>query len=262
MGLINKENALKLVLRINPYIFWVIISHIVMKFHFCSLNVQEIENNIIEELRQTEKSLIRWGDGESISLFGGNIYFQTADQQLQLYLYNILKNYTDNSSYLVGMPIFFLNSSNNQLKFIKKEKIWRMTKFVYLFFCNKNACYCNSFAFRPDKVNTLKGGVDDPESLWYSFDNLILLHNNKKIYTWVCKKYKDKKIFWVPVPPKDAFEQFDRILNSIYEIAKENYLNKKNSRVLLSVGLTAKALIYELKEDFICYDLGHYFDYI
>ena len=225
------------------------------------LRARTFEDDLPAQLEWSGKSLIRWGDGESACLMGGHIYFQKTNARLRKYLHRILLEYSDGAPYILGMPLQFFNATRCELVSIGKHKTWEHTRTVFYLFCPKNAKYADSLTFRPDKVTRLSDGYLDPRMLWSSVENISLLHPRADVYRAFCHLNLGKTVFWIAVPEQDALDQFEQLLFNVEELAQTYGLTRQNSRILLSVGPTAKALAYVLPQRFICYDLGHFFDF-
>lgn len=93
-----------------PYTIWKLLSFTFDCIDF-KIKVKALEGDLIEELKRSEKSLIRWGDGESACLIGNDVYFQKANAYFSKYLLSILVNYNKNAHYFLGMPLYFLKMS-------------------------------------------------------------------------------------------------------------------------------------------------------
>ncbi|WP_373838613.1 GT-D fold domain-containing glycosyltransferase [Methanospirillum sp.] len=213
----------------------------------------------INHLKNNKQSLIRWGDGETQILIGRSIKFQKRNNELQKYLYLILDEHSkENAPYLLAMPNYFLKKSKKQLVENEKYYIWRDTRYLFSQYSKKNQIYGDAFVFRPLSKLTNK----DIEPLWLG-KNVILVCSKKKYFDDFKERYHDQKIFNILIPESNAFEVFEEIVLKIKKIYFRNCLNKDDTRVLIAAGPAAKAIIYVLsKESIICYDMGHYFEWI
>lgn len=212
----------------------------------------------LEYLLKNKKSLIRLGDGETAIYTGSDIYFQKYDSKLANILKIILKEYKHNEvKYLLAFPNSYLSKSVRELKYLNKLSIWNNARYVFYKYFNKNKIYGEAMVFFWD--TPLKN--DEISLLWRDCRNIILIHSNKNYFDDFKTKFHDKHLFFIQIPKKDAFSVFNKLITKIIEMNKSsNFID--DTKILVSAGPTAKAIIYKLSNmGFICYDMGHYFDY-
>ena len=97
----------------------------------------------VERLQTEVKTVIRWGDGESLILQGGDIYFQPYSLQLRNRLLGIIKNYREHCGFYLAIPTQYLVSSSRGLRNTRRGKsndfdIWRVSRYVYWRYFYKN----------------------------------------------------------------------------------------------------------------------------
>jgi len=96
----------------------------------------------------TNKSIIRLGDGEMLLLRGKSIIYQNYSYRLEQGLKKIIKNYDKNSPYLLCLPVDFIQASNKKLKESDRDRIWLNSKIFYMTFFPKKVSYGNALIFR------------------------------------------------------------------------------------------------------------------
>lgn len=237
------------------YIILKILSKILSKRYSKKTNKFKIlsQKEGIEYLIKERKALIRWGDGETTIFAGGSINFQKNYYSLMFSFWDIVKNYSHNSLYILAIPKNIIESDNKE---IEKKDLWLLTKLIINSFFNANGLYLDSMMFREDSSLENK----DIEKLWIDYKNIIFLHNNYKYYNDFKNKYHDKKIDFISVPSANSFEQNKKIINSINYIVHEN---NGTTCILLSSGPSSKYIIKRIMNNssIFCLDMGHYFDY-
>ncbi len=210
----------------------------------------------IETILQNRISLIRYGDGEMNYIEGENVHYQKKDNQLQIYLKKIVDEYIErgtNTGYLVAMPENFLACKGKSL--LKNKSYFISWSYARNVFNNKYDVpveYGDAFLFALE--NTKKF-----QRIWkeVSVDNIVLVHNDE-CYLEQLKNECEKDCFFIKIPQRDAFSDFNEILTQILSLV--GTLKKENTMVLISAGPCAKALIYELsKVEVWAIDTGHCF---
>ena len=103
----------------------------------------------LDYIKETNKSIIRLGDGEISLLSGKSIIWQNYDYNLEQDLIKLIKKYNKNSPYLLCLPIDFIQATNNKkLIEINRLKIWLPFKIMYMSIFPKKNIYGNSLIFR------------------------------------------------------------------------------------------------------------------
>ena len=196
------------------------------------------------------KSLIRYGDGEIYMInYGSVLSYQPYNRRLRNYLLRAIKEYSNDSPYIIGIPKKYISMPNKELKKINLLNCWLPLKVVYKnVFPKKDVYYFDAHQFYFDK----------------SFERILepVLKGKKVILVTGAHNIKTAKdagmhkrlnVVFIETPSYDSFSKFDEILEKIIESVQD----KDNTRVLLSVGPASKALVYELsKMGIISYDLG------
>jgi hypothetical protein len=217
------------------------------------------QKETLNELLKTNKSFIRWGDGESKILIGGDLYFQSNSLSLFFEFIKIIKTYSSNSKFLIAMPNIFLNSTKYELLNKQKYKTWKLTRYIYeWYFINKESKILSAFIFRENSELTNQ----DIFKLWEKEEYIFFIHNNYKYYIDFCKKFSDKTVFFIEVTSANSFNKSNEILVSIINKIKDFSIENDNVCVLISSGPAAKPIVCRLTNMNIrALDTGHYFDY-
>jgi hypothetical protein len=210
-------------------------------------------DDVINELISSNKSLIRWGDGETFVANGQDIYFQQHSISLSEYLHSILDEYSVNSHYLLAVPLTPLLMNPFKLILSGYYFLWYQSRILFrLKSFKSDVVFMDAFLFRP--VSSLSS--DSIEKLWKD-KKVVLVSSSLESIDNFNEKYKTSLLGAVIIPQENAYSQLEEIINSIYQECKNH--NKNHIRVLVSAGPTAKVLVYLLsKEGYICYDVGHY----
>ena len=214
------------------------------------------DSETIQYLIENNKSLIRWGDGETFFFLGGDYYFQRGSKDLQKSLYLILKeNNKLNAHFLLAMPKYFLEMSKEDLVGRGMYGTWHDTRCIFLKFCEKRIKYGDAFVFRPESRTTNL----EIEQLWLGKD-VIIVCSEEQYYEDFKEKYNGQNNYFVKIPKTDAFEVHEQILFDIKKIIEQKCLVGNKLRILVAAGPAAKVIVYKLSiEGFISYDIGQYF---
>lgn len=206
------------------------------------------------ELVNTEKSLIRLGDGEFTLIEGRDIPFQSYDKRLAHGLIEILKSNYNNL--LVGLAWEHFHINSDLRDFIKQ------------------AVYTSI----PSIYKTIEKNID-PQKVYYSaaisqiyatykqydfekhFSLMRQIWENKSV-TIICGdrvfnniKYNifdnAKDVRYIYGPTMHAYKDFDILKEKIMQVSKDNIL-------IFALGPCGKLLAYEMfKQGYRVLDLGH-----
>ena len=205
------------------------------------IKVQDMEDTI-EELIHTEKSLVRFGDGEIVVLQGKDIVFQQSSAEIAEGLKRIISYSHDNL--IVALPQIFegVEQYKPPSRQFWKEHLLGGRK-VYRKYCNKNKVYGNAFFSRfyyayADKEKC-RQWISQIKLLWKD-KNIVIVegvtsHNGAGNDLFAGAKSIERII----CPAKNAMACYDEII-----MACKAY--PRDSLFLLSVGITAKFLAEEL----------------
>lgn len=209
----------------------------------------------LQYIIQNKCSVSRYGDGEFDMIIGGCRGFQSYNKELAIRLKNILQS--DLTNHIVCLPYtlksttnqrgyahyfwkdYFQNHHTNLRSILKPQKIYYdslITRF-YMDLEDKSIC--------PQIISLLK-------KIWENRD-IVLVEGSltssgigNDLYT------NAKSLRRIICPPENAFEKYDEIFQAVKDNAG------KNDLILISLGMTATVLAYDLaKEGFQAIDLGH-----
>ncbi len=199
---------------------------------------------------QSGKSLIRLGDGEVYIMNFGSVHYQKYTPRLRVYFLEMVREYREDSPYLLGIPQEYMSKSNTELRAVNLLHCWLPFKVTYQRLFTTKAKYFDAHVFyRGNSFQKMLEGilVDKKVLLIASRDNWLLMK----------EAGMDQKlnVEWIECPSSNAFDEFDSLLQQILERIAEDTIDEY--RVLASAGPASKALVYELsKKGIIAYDLG------
>jgi glycosyltransferase family protein len=208
----------------------------------------------VEYLSENTVSFCRFGDGEIALMRGESIAFQKNAPILAQRLKDILKS--DVEGLKVGINYFYLNPTEgvNQYtqNFLNTLAVQR--KFM-IKNCNKNTIYIDAAI---TQVYQNYASFD----FQYHFEKMQKMFSKKDV-TVICGKtvldnikYNAldvcKSVEYIYGPSKDAFSEYDKILDMSLKIPKDRI-------ICVILGPTAKVLVYDLHcAGRIAWDIGHY----
>lgn len=212
-------------------------------------------NDTLDILCNTNKSIIRFGDGEIIIINKGSIGFQEYDEVLSNKLKEIL--ISNDNNILIGINYHYYYPSVDLLH--------DYVKYVYRSFVNDFRDNLNKFIDINKQYYT--AGITCMYTTFkewdfeYWYNKFRTIWNNKNI-TIICgdRIFKNikynifdnaKNIEYLYIPSINAFSQYNDILEKSKTINKDNI-------IIIIAGPTAKVLAYDLsKIGYRCLDLGH-----
>ena len=214
------------------------------------LNVEKT----MQELISTNKSIVRYGDGEFNLIFGDGIFYQDFDVNLQKNLKEILLSNDENL--MIGIPDAFgdLSKHNkNYIWFWQKYMAYNRQEMYKILDLSKT--YYDAFVSRfymqyLGKTNSEKL-FKDFQKIWENKDVVLiegefsrlgynndLLDNTKSLKRILC-------------PSKNAYSSIDKIEEVCNEFSKDTLF-------IIALGPAATVLAYRLhKKGYRALDLGH-----
>lgn len=207
----------------------------------------------IEELLNSEKSFVRFGDGEIRLIEGDRLPLQAADTELAGRLQKILNMSTD--SLMVGIPYIF-----DSLKEYRKESR-RFWKEHLLFFRKKYEKYCRQdykyydaffsrLYYMYDNRELSKKRFEKIKEIWKNRELVVI--ESKSAHTGVDNDLlsQAKSVKRIICPENNAWSVYQKIL-------KRALSYDRNHMFLISAGATAKPLVVDLmKEGYRALDIG------
>ncbi|MCX6718074.1 MAG: GT-D fold domain-containing glycosyltransferase [Candidatus Staskawiczbacteria bacterium] len=222
----------------TKYLFFYIYRYFTDNYHNkCKFYTDEEFANLIK----AGKPALRLGDGE-ISLVH---FLPTPSNSPQVYsdairndFLKIIKNYSDDSKYIIGIPKA-VNFTNAELKKINRFEVCRQMKITYEMIFNKNAKYFDAFAFYKD------GGFEKFILPHIKNKKVIIATNEENKKKIMDSKLSSKEYLYVTCGEKNTYEDRFRMQNEIINIIDKSGLPKDNFAILMSAGLS-KTIIHDM----------------
>lgn len=208
----------------------------------------------IDELLHTNKSMVRFGDGEIVMIKGGSLMLQKASPEIARGLAEILR-YTE-ENLIVTIPGVFETLSDHRKA---SRQFWRDHLFfcrkIYEKYCNPNRIYYNTFVSRCYYYLEDRSGVGVQfakiRKIWENKD--IVIVEGERTHNGVGNDLFDtaRSIERIICPPSDAYRAVPAILDACTDYEKDRLF-------VLSVGVAAKFLVVELfRQGYRALDIGN-----
>lgn len=209
------------------------------------------DKETIEYIIQNKCSIARYGDGEIGYLLFDNFkhFFQPHNKLLQKKLKYILDNPID--SCVIGIPFWMANKAKCDwdkcchLNYF--DRFWPLLKKKYKY------AAANCFG-----INSLNNGnLQLLKKIWEDRD-ILLITGEKSTFIWDERLFNNiKSVEFIYTKAVDAFSEYDKIIDSIELVNTD-----KNKLILISLGLTATVLAYDLSiKGYQAIDIGHITNY-
>lgn len=208
----------------------------------------------IDELLNTEKSMVRFGDGEIVMIKGVDLMLQKASPEIGQGLANILAYPYDNL--IVTIPGIFDTLSDHRKA---SRQFWRdhllFCRKTYEKYCNPGRVYYSTFVsrcyyFGQDR-SRCDGWFAKIRKIWENRD--IVIVEGTKTHNGVGNDLFDsaRSIERIICPPSDAY-------SALPAISEQCLYYDKDRMFLLSVGVAAKFLALELfQKGYRVLDIGN-----
>jgi hypothetical protein len=202
-------------------------------------------------IKNTDKSIIRYGDGEISLLLGKSIHWQKYSYNLSLDLLTIIKDYSKDSPYILCIPNHRIQANNQELRKTMKLHMWLPFRILFKSIFPNKVIYGNAILFR--YMGLLSMNINK------YFENLnIIFVANEKVAS-IANVKSSKKLTKIIVPSKNAYIKKKEIMEKIKKNLSQ--YDKTEIIVLLSCGPLAKVLAFELSIiGYRAIDLGHIFE--
>lgn len=200
----------------------------------CKFYAEEEFTNLIK----AGKSIIRLGDGEIGLLHFCPVCYQTYSDAIRNDFLKIIKNYNDNSKYILGVSLF-VNCTNIELKKINRFPVWRQLKITYELIFNKNVKYFDQLAFYKD------GGFERLVLPYIKTKKVIIVTNKENKEKIINSKLSSDAYLYITCEDKNTYESRLKIQNDIINLIDKTGLPKNNFVILMSAGLL-KTIIYDM----------------
>lgn len=226
----------------------------IYSYKCCKKSIIRSSQDTVNLIKKTHKSVIRYGDGEFFLMSGHSIHYQEYRPELSKCLKDIILDYTaDSNKYLLCMPKYYFECTG--LDIIKSRVLfrsWTRPRFMFKYDFDKYRIeYGDAFMFAD-------GNADIYEEIWNDSDikSVVFVHNKKKYADYFAEKY-NKKVCYVEIPSRNAFNAADFILKNILKAYNSNGADL----VLISAGPCAKYLVWKLSDKGVwAIDTGHCWD--
>lgn len=221
--------------------------------HFIKFQILNNDESI-NEMLNSDKSLARYGDGEMLIINKGYINFQKYDDELAKRLEEILK--TEDENILIGVPIA-IKSTDGYNK--KAKDFWDRNmdtgRMHWNRLCNKKKVYCNTNMTRLfrdyESKKDSERWFENFRKLWEKKNVLLVEGSESKLGFNNDLFANAKSVKRIIAPSKDAYDKYKDILSCIK-------MNCKDKLVVMSLGPTATVLAYDLyKLGIRAVDIGH-----
>ncbi len=218
-----------------------------------SVKVHSIDETI-DELLQTNKSLVRFGDGEIVMIKGGDLMLQKASPEIAEGLAGILAYPYDDL--MVTIPGIFDTLSDHRKA---SRQFWKdhllFCRKTYEKYCNPNRIYYTTFVSRCYYYAQDRGNCGrwfaKIRKIWENKDVVVV--EGTRTHNGVGNDLLDTaaSVERIICPPRDAYGAIPRILEACEVYGKDRLF-------LLSVGVAAKFLALELfQKGYRVLDIGH-----
>lgn len=217
------------------------------------IKVHSIDETI-DVLLQTEKSMVRFGDGEIVMIKGGDLMLQKADPEIAKGLAEILAYSFEDL--IVTIPDVFETLADHHRD---SRQFWRdhllFNRKTYEKYCNPDRVYYSTFVSRGYYYAADRSGCGAQfakiRKIWENKDVVVV--EGTRTHNGVGNDLLDTaaSVERIICPPRDAYGAIPRILEACEVYGKDRLF-------LLSVGVAAKFLALELfQKGYRVLDIGH-----
>ena len=219
----------------------------------CPIKVHSVEETI-DELVRTNKSMIRFGDGEVTMIRGRSLKLQQVEPEISEGLKRLLAY--DHENMLVTIPEIF-----DDLSIYRKEsrQFWKdhllFSRKVYEKYCNPNKEYYNTsvsrFYYALEDKSVCRGQAEGIREIWR--DKNVVVVEGERTHNGVGNDLLDsaRSVERIIGPSSDAYRKMDELLACCKEYPKDRLF-------LVSLGVAAKFLVEKLfLEGYRAIDIGN-----
>lgn len=243
--------------KIYTYLREVFFKYILIPITYRVTSKLFIMNSIdsIEYILKHKCSVSRFGDGEFFVILGKGNGFQDPNERLKKLLVNVLDSNIENHIIGVPLPLKDLSNLNDYPLFFwshfTARYFWILRKYL-----NYNTKYLNTQLSRfyidyKDK-SLCKMQISLIKKIWDNKHIVIVEGTETRSGVGNDLFNNAKSIKRILGPARNAIDKFDEMLNAITSHVQKDKL------ILLSYGMTATVLAYELaKLGYWAIDLGH-----
>lgn len=220
-------------------------------------------NSSLAILEKKNKSIIRWGDGESFILLRRDIYWHEYSPELRKRMIEILENYSASSPYYLCLPGEFLSCDIASLKAKKRGPVdfYQMHKgsrYIFYRFFNKKCDYLTHFLFKGQTQDHFQRLIKQISG----FKTLIVVKEDENLVdSFVQTNLGSMSYSFIKIPGKSAFREYERIHYDISKRIDGLDCNKDEILILIAAGPCAKVLAYDFSlKGITVYDVGKFFE--
>lgn len=195
-----------------------------------SFDVKFMTNSEYMEKVREGKSLVRIGDGEIYIMNKGSIHYQDYHDDIRNALFESVRNYNDNSSYVLAINEHAMNKSNKYLRAHNQFTCWLPMKTYYDMYFNKNATYVDATIFGYKNVfeEFVFPVIKDRHIIVVTKEETVnMLKSNKQI-NWDAD--------YITVKPKNAYDNREMVYREVDAILSQH----PESIILFSCGPAGK----------------------
>lgn len=222
-----------------------------------------IEPDPVNSLLESGKSLLRWGDGETRVLLGGDIAFQRSEPGLRRALLAILTSPPDESRFELALPHQpFLPEP--AFRALKRPRLWRETRRTLPLLVDPRWIttqrVIESNAFRTSSETPLDERPLDPGPLIRQTECFVLV-GPEKVIDRIRTAFPGHEIHAIRVPPRNAYRAIDGIIAGLDRLYASSSFDGRTPTIV-SAGPAGKVIVHARAERWTLYDLGHFHQYL
>jgi hypothetical protein len=205
------------------------------------LSISFFKHEEIVDIIKQGKSLIRIGDGEIYIMNNGSIHYQKYDAQLKKTFFEIVKNYSADAPYVIGLNQIPILKSNKELKERNLLNCWLPMKVYFNLFFPKRVKYFDQGMFYYN--HTFPAYLEQQ----LSDEKVVIVTRQGNIDTLQANKnFPLKHVTYIATPDVDAFDEYETISKRLSdEITNSNKMGFEKVFVLAAFGPASKVLAYE-----------------
>lgn len=213
------------------------------------------KENTLKEIIQNNKSISRYGDGEISLLFGHNIPFQKASENLSNRLLEVINSKEKNL--LIGIFFPYQKKEINTFK-NRTFRFWKnwmyYNKFKMLKILKRKKYYSSSisrfYSHLEDKSKVYKY-IEILKKIWEGKNVLMIEGEKTRFGIGNDLLNNSKSVKRILCPTKNSFRLYNKILKAALKV-------DKNNLILISLGPTATILAHDLtKYGYQAVDISH-----
>lgn len=234
---------------VASFMYW---SHKVGMFK-SQINIMSIDDTI-EMLKCSDKSLVRYGDGEIVLIAGRQSATQMSDKDLSERLIEVLESQEPNLE--IAIPDIFRTMKKYHAK---SQEFWKrhllFHRHIYKKYCGNRRIFYNAFVTRPYYIMKDRAHSESQfqmmRQVWK--DKKIVVVEGAGTHNGVGNNLLSEaaSIERIICPSRDAYLKYEEILSTCC-------LFENEKTFLLSLGATAKPLTLDLyKRGYRVIDIGN-----